>query len=365
MPDISYIAQPSKQTTLDALADVLERGNFDCIDIAVAYITAGGIFDLVEIMTSKFGDDWDAVNKNWLTSFDYCRTEPIALQTLLSLPASKVRIFDASRCLKSKSSPFVPFHPKAYLFSNSDTEYFIAGSGNLSRSGLARGVEAGLVVGYTCSSEGTEDMIQNSVSKVRGWYEDLWSNAEELTPDLYDQYKTLYENVDNLKNPTPTEDDTASSDTSTKAISSKDLKRLRVCSNMWIETGNITKNRGPKLPGNQLMMKRMSRVFFGFSAKDLVANSPVGSVFMSFSDKSLNEYSLTYSDNKMDKLVLPIPDVDGPSKYDNSILVFETIKPRCFRLRILNLNGKSKLKRKSTAVGGAFKMSSGREWGVF
>jgi hypothetical protein len=65
---------------------------------------------------------------------------------------------------------------------------------------------------------------------------------------------------------------------------------------MWIETGNITKNRGPELPGNQLMMKRMSRVFFGFSAKDLVENSTVGTVYMAFDNEPLKEYSLTYSD---------------------------------------------------------------------
>ncbi|MFT5085635.1 MAG: hypothetical protein ACI9Y1_003696 [Lentisphaeria bacterium] len=67
----------------------------------------------------------------------------------------------------------------------------------------------------------------------------------------------------------------------------------------------------------------------------------------------------------MDKLVLPIPDLDDPNEYDQSVLTFETIGPRCFRMKILDLKDKLKLKRKSSVICGAFKMSSGREWGIF
>src|SRR6185437_14489547 len=108
----------------------------------------------------------------------------------------------------------------------------------------------------------------------------------------------------------------------------KDLQKLRVCRNFWIEAENITKNRGPHLPGNQLMMKRLSRVFFGFEPTILPENTPVGTVTMSYDGGEVDSYSLTYSDNKMDKLVLPLPGGAGPKSYDNEYLLFREVATR-------------------------------------
>jgi hypothetical protein len=113
------------------------------------------------------------------------------------------------------------------------------------------------------------------------------------------------------------------------------------------------------------MMKRLSRVFFGFDAKSLPENSHVGDIVISYSGNPEKDYSLTYSDNKMDKLVLPIPGSDGPPAYDNICLLFKTVGPRRFQLHVGSTADRSTWLKKSKTIDGAFKMSSGREWGVF
>jgi len=175
----------------------------------------------------------------------------------------------------------------------------------------------------------------------------------------------LFEAVDNLKSPVPTEDDLASSDTGRNALSGKDLQKLRVCKNFWIEAGNVTKNRGHNVPGNQLMMKRLSRVYFGFNSNAVPENTAIGNVSMYFNQGATEEYSLTYSDNKMDKLVLPIPGSDGPPAYDNKCLLFTKVRPRLFRLMLGSQSDRATWLKNSKAIDGAFKMGSGRQWGVF
>ena len=113
------------------------------------------------------------------------------------------------------------------------------------------------------------------------------------------------------------------------------------------------------------MMKRLTRVFFGFDSRTLPENSHVGDVAISYNGNSQKDYSLTYSDNKMDKLVLPMPGSDGPAAYDNTYLLFKTVGLRRFQLFVGSAADRSAWLKKSKAIDGAFKMSSGREWGVF
>jgi hypothetical protein len=113
------------------------------------------------------------------------------------------------------------------------------------------------------------------------------------------------------------------------------------------------------------MMKRLSRVYFGFEPFSVPENTLIGSVKTQFDGGSSRQYSLTYSDNKMDKLNLPMPGSDGPSEYDNEYLLFRRIAPGAFRLSLGSAAAKADWAKKSRAIGGAFRMASGREWGVF
>jgi HKD family nuclease len=364
MSHADYIAQPSSRTTLDALQTILQNGGVERLDVAVAYITTSGAFDLVKRLADTLDGAWPSIPKRWITSFDYCRTEPLALDYLLSVQNSSIRIHDAEFCLLHSGAPKVPFHPKTFLIRTNQRDFVLAGSGNMSRSGLSRGVEAGLVVSVSRMSP-AEPTATAAVNAMHLWFLSTWKGATLLTNPLLAEYSQVFERNENLKAPAPTEDDVASTDTGRRALSTKDLQRLRICRNFWIDAGNITKNRGPNLPGNQLMMKRLSRVFFGFDRDDLPKNTPIGDVEISFNGGESATFSLTYSDNKMDKLVLPMPDAGGPPVYDNKFLLFRRSKPGGFELTIGTKAMKSQWNKKSAAIDGAFSMSSGREWGVF
>ena len=364
MSKADYIAQPTLRSTLDALQTILQNDGVERLDVAVAYITTGGAFDLVKRLADTLDDAWPDIPKRWLTSFDYCRTDPVALNHLLSVPNSSIRIHDAEFCLQHSGAPKIPFHPKTFLIRTNQRDFVLAGSGNMSRSGLSRGVEAGLVVSVNRMLP-SEPTATATVQAMHRWFRNAWRGAAPLTNSLLENYSQIFEHNENLKAPNPTEDDVASTDIGRGALSTKDLQRLRVCRNFWIDAGNITRNRGPNLPGNQLMMKRLSRVFFGFDSDDLPKNTPIGHVEISFNGGQVTACSLTYSDNKMDKLVLPIPDAVGPPAYDNRYLLFRRSKPGSFELTIGTNAMRSKWHKKSSAIDAAFSMSSGREWGVF
>lgn len=364
MSQADYIAQPTFRTTLDALQGILQNGGVERLDVAVAYITTGGAFDFVKRVAETLDGAWAGIPKRWITSFDYCRTEPVALDYLLAVPNSSIRIHDADFCLQHGGAPKLPFHPKTFLIRTNQRDFALAGSGNMSRSGLSRGFEAGLVVSVSRVPD-AEPTARAAVQAMNMWFQSTWTGATPLNKLLLAKYGLIFEHNENLKAPAPTEDDVASTDTGRGALSTKDLQRLRVCRNFWIDAGNITKNRGPNLPGNQLMMKRLSRVFFGFSPTDLPANTHIGDVEIRFNGGQSAVFSLTYSDNKMDKLVLPIPGAGAPSAYDNQYLLFRKWKPGCFELSTGTKTMKNQWAKRSAAIDGAFSMSSGREWGVF
>ena len=364
MKAVDFIAQPASRTTLDAIESIAMAADLASLDIAAAYITSNGVHDLLQKVDAALAGNWNGVKKRWITSFDYCRTQPVALKTLLSLPASSVRVHDAQFCLAHGGRPKVPFHPKAFLFRGLDHDFALAGSGNLSRSGLSKGVEVGLTLAVK-RKDPTEPTAAASIKALRKWYSRVWKAATPLDPTLLKKYTKIFESVPNLSHPTPTEDDLASDEVTSGALSSKDLQKLRVCSNFWIEAGNVTKNRGPKLPGNQLMMKRLSRVFFGFDPVKVPENTTLGSVNIKFNGAQNHPYTLAYSDNKMDKLNLPMPGTIGPAAYDNQYLLFSQISSHVFSLTIGTKAEKASWLKKSKAIYAGFKMASGREWGVF
>lgn len=364
MSQADFIAQPSSRTTLDALQAILQSGDVKELNIAVAYVTNSGAYDFIQMASNAMGAAWATVPKRWITSFDYCRTEPVALDYLMSVPKSSICINDAAFCLEHGGAPRVPFHPKAFLIRTNERDYALAGSGNMSRSGLSRGVEAGLVISVNRKAS-DEPTATAAIGGMRKWFSKAWGDSTLLTLPLLASYKEIFEHKDNLKAPTPTEDDVASNDTGRGALSSKDLQRLRVCGNFWIEAGNITPNFGPGLPGNQLMMKRLSRVFFGFSSNSVPTDTHIGDVEISFKNGPRAPFSLTYSNNKMDKLILPKPGAGGPPSYDNEYLLFERMNPGVFKLSIGTKALMAQWVKKSVAVEGAFQMTSGRKWGVF
>lgn len=337
----------------------------ESIDVAAAYITTSGTRELLKKMNERNCVQSSDVGKRWITSFDYLRTDPIALRDLRDLPNSNVRIHGASACLVQKGRPKVPFHPKAFLFRTRNYDHLLAGSGNISRSGLRNGFEAGIVIQTRRNGAGNACPARAPIDAFRNYFDSIWRKAEPLTHQLLAKDEVLFESADHLKNPVPTEDDIAPGENTPGTLSTESLNKLRICRHFWIQAGNITRNRGRTLPGNQLMMKRLSRVYFGFEPHDLARNSPIGSVTIRFGAEVRSDCSLTFSDNGMDKLVLPIPGDGGPPTYDQTILKFERIGSDSFLLTVGTSATLREWKRKSQQVGALFAMSGGREWGVF
>jgi hypothetical protein len=364
---LDSVTQRVGKSNRDLLSQVLQAAPVGNIDAAVAYVTTGGAQDLIGTMKQALGQAWPNVVKRWLVGFDYCRTEPLAIGTLLALPNSRVRVPDADRVLIQKCIPKWPFHPKTFLFSHGTGRHAVfTGSGNASRSGLNTGHEVGVLLEVRPPLNAASAPVKAQIDAIQSWFDASWNAAQSVTPARLNRYRLIYESTPQQIHPTFTDDDSTSSTPTNQSLSGKDLAKLRACTNLWVEAGNITPNLGKNQPGNQLMMKRLTRVFFGVPATDVPQNSPLTIVEITFNGISKPDCSLTFSDNGMDKLTLPIPSAGGPPKYDNETLLFTRVKPGTFRLEIGTPIKAAQWLKRSNAISAAFKMTgSGRQWGVF
>lgn len=113
------------------------------------------------------------------------------------------------------------------------------------------------------------------------------------------------------------------------------------------------------------MMKRLTRVFFGFPPDHVPRDTSIGRVQIAYNGYDPHDCSLTFSNNHMDKLTLPIPGVDGPVKYDSENLLFQRVGLGLFSLTLGTNAEKNQWRRRSREIDANFKMSGGRAWGVF
>lgn len=138
---------------------------------------------------------------------------------------------------------------------------------------------------------------------------------------------------------------------------------------LWIETGNVTKNRGPSRPGNQIMMKALTRVFFGELGDEVPVNTTFRApTFAQGTTGEVHTGTLRYGDNGMDILTVPVPGAPWPHSYDNVTLQFakQSVGAELrFEMKVLTATQARDLQRRSAAGGTGWAMqSSGRKWGV-
>jgi hypothetical protein len=321
---------------------------------ALAYATQSGVAELCR----RLGDvpGWQGLRKQWMIGIDYCRSDPQALSHLEALPQSEVRIFDGAFVSRREGcAPRVSYHPKLYIFSGGAASAAVVGSGNLSQTGLRVGVEAAASVRGTAQG----------ITPIRLWYRRLWRTATPLANIELD-YVARYSARPNRERPAPVEDDIVPVGSGARGqLTPVQLRQLRVCQHLWIEAGNLHANRGIGQPGNQLMLKRNSRVFFGFPAKDLEPDTAIGSVSVRYQAFVRPDCSLRFSNNSMDVITLPIPGQGGPAAYDQEVLLFKRTGVRTFDLAIGTAAQAAAWRRSSERIDASFVMSSGRAWGVF
>ena len=361
---LDSVTQPRGRSNLELLAETLNAAQFDQIDVAAAYVTTGGARDVLKMLESSLGTRWGHVRKRWVVALDYCRTEPLAMRMLSNAPRSSLRIHDGVRVLRQACNPKTPFHPKTFIFRGTGQHVVFAGSGNLSRSGLNTGNEVGLLLGYQPPTRQQDVSAATQVQRVQDWYEDIWTAADRADEALFASYERIYDSTKNRRDPVPTDDDVVEL-RGKGSLTPEELRKLRVCTHFWIEAGNVTRNLGPYSPGNQLMMKRLSRVFFGVPAADVPQNSPLTRVSIEYQRVVKVDCSLTFSDNGMDKLTLPIPGAGGPPSYDQQTLLFTRLSAGSFRLDIGTPAQIRDWIRRSRLIDGAYTMQGGRQWGVF
>jgi hypothetical protein len=191
---------------------------------------------------------------------------------------------------------------------------------------------------------------------------------DAMTPQILATYGARYDS--SRANPAPTDDDviTPRQLDRRRGLKSDDLQQLRMATRLWIETGNLHKNRGKGQPGNQLMMSAMTRVFFGFAAEDVPTDTHIGSIDIRFVGHARVERTLRFSNNSMDVLNLPVPGDDGPDAYDQEVLLFTKSvdsQSSYFRLQLGSPAQRIQWRQQSERMGRVFSMTSGRLWGVF
>lgn len=323
---------------------------------AVAYATQSGVAELCRAFDALAG--WGAVQKQWLVGIDYCRSDPLALAHLSGLPNSSVRVHDGDFVAgRAGCNPRTSFHPKLYLLSGAAVTATVVGSGNLSRTGLRVGIEA------AASLRSAEDAAE--LASVTTWYGRMWTAATPLAR-IATAYAGRYASLENRRQPAPVEDDAAPESAGRRGqLSPEQLRQLRVCEHLWIEAGNLHANRGPGQPGNQLMLKRNTRVYFGFQASELARDTAIGEVAIRFGAHDRSDCSLRFSNNAMDVLALPIPGAGGPAAYDRRVLHFRRVGVHRFALELGTAADAANWRGRSDQIGGTHAMSSGRSWGVF
>ena len=362
---IETIGQPGQGSVIELLADATQQQDFRHLRAAVAYATQSGI-QLLERSDACRGPHLKA---QWLVALDWCRSEPAALSTLDSMPRSSVRVPFGIQIVNSpRCAPRIPFHPKGFLFLGPTARLLVSGSANLSRNGLSIGHELDTVIEVRDAKTSAERHVWKALGETNKWFRQLWQDATK-----YSQIESRYQSShsDSIREPVPTSDDETGSATIGRRnrFRAADLVRLRSAQHFWIEAGNVTRNRGQGVPGNQIMMRAMTRVFFGVEARDVPTDTHLLKLAIRHQGHISWDRTLRYSNNSMDVLTVPVPgSPTGPSSYDNKILVFDKTSHNgvlIYELTIASPAERALLVRRSKRVSGNFSMSSGRQFGIY
>lgn len=326
-------------STLDQVERLIEYIRPTNATFCFAYTTLSGCAEFQRRVGPRF---WGPIRSHWLVGIDYGRTQPAALEFLAGQQNTTVRIFDGAVVVQQAGFfPERDFHPKA-MFLNNEAEgryALLAGSGNLSRSGLVSNVECGISLAAT-----TLDEYRRVIRPVHRQIVRLWNHSDPLD-DVLDRYKERW---------TPGDLDPADAELAPDAAPTG-------FDRFWIDVGYVTRNRGPNRPGNQIDMPRGVHAFFGLQAPpNLPPNSPIGDVTF-VSDGPPIIRTLRFGNNMMEKITLPFPEDFGFGAYDGKILEFRRAHGG-FQINAFELEEFGRSLRR-TRLRATHQMGSGRRYG--
>jgi hypothetical protein len=233
----------------------------------------------------------------------------------------------------------------------------LVGSANLTCSGLCFGHEHALVIHLVGGS--IADSLTAGIDELSAVVE----SAACIDNEFIDRYEAIGPAAPKL--PEDFEDKRAEKILQDQSvIPSEEAVALASSNNLWVEIDYVVKNRGRNEEGNQIDLKRGTRVFFGFGDGPLSRNSPIGTVRIRYNTHSASR-NLRFGNNQMDKLDLPIPGQEGPDTYQDQTLLFRRESDGAFRMVLGTPEQISDWKARSRAMETSFEMRSGRAYGVF
>jgi len=360
---ISYtVQQPGEGTAiLNAYRDLAAATRFTRLTGLYAFASFKGVRLITTVLAES--PSWLAASKRWVISIDGGITEPDALRFLLSFRKAEVRVPYAEELLTRKLRPVYRFHPKTLLFERQDPAFvpaaIMVSSANLTCTGLCFGHEHAMSV-RALSGSGT---LPPTISSGFGELEKIVTSAQVINEAFIDRYAairptdpTLREEVEDKRADLILQEE--------PVIPATQAVALAAASHFWIDIEYVVSNRGMHQEGNQIDMQRGSRLFFGFGDGKLPKNSHIGNVRILYGTHSASR-NLRFGNNSMDKLDLPIPDVEGPPSYSGQTLLFTRESPATFRLTLGTAADIMAWKAQSRAMGTLFTMRSRREFGVF
>ncbi len=361
MSDLTIQAPWRQDATLAAVKRAGSEISSGYLKAAYAYASTGG----VQLATDALADTvpgWEKMRKQWLVSFDWGTTAPEAIEMLMTLPGSSVRIPNGDDVLRRRLIPRQCFHPKMVILHKSplpelNPAALVHGSGNLTVAGLMTNYESCAVEVARRKGPGAEFIAQCLLDLQRAWRE-----ADEPTADLLQRYREL-----RRRRPVASEDALPEPREVEKAEVEQTFDRiaaLATATHLWVNAGYVVRNLGGGRPGNQIDLARGTRAFFGFSGRRVERNTMLGPVRVRYGTK-VTSTNMRFANNSMDRLNLPIPGESGPDAYEDEWLGFERRSDGTFEMTVLDRRGLADARRRSRVQGTLFKMRSGREYGVY
>jgi HKD family nuclease len=355
MSDFDVIFQPAGSTVSDVLGAALADRRFDELRAAVAYVTASGVQELQQGLAAS------ALKRSWLTSFDWCRSDPAALSALQQLSLSSVKIHDGRQVvLRPGCQPTTSFHPKSFLFTGPDHALLVVGSANMSRNGLRHGVEVDAAIEVVGRSKRTEAAWRR-IDFARTWFDAEWTKAPSFA-GLTSAYQAQYD-----RRP-PSSAVLEFGDTTSfvrRGFTAEQLAQVAHSQTMWIEAGRLTA-RTSATPGHQLMMRPLTRVFFGYQPLSVPRKTQLGSVLIRFDGTVHANRTLEFAHNSMDRLNLPPGGANKTTRYDGKILKFTKIAlggEVAYELSMISKRARNSLEAASRRLNLSFAMPGGRAFG--
>ncbi|MEE6388166.1 hypothetical protein V3G71_04865 [Microbacterium paraoxydans] len=355
---------------LEAIAHAADRaGDYECIDIAVAYASAEGVRLLEEALA---GPSWTAARKRFLVSLDFGFTQPKALARLSELSNAEVRTPNGREVLKSAAlRPQTAFHAKVYSFGVEQSPHLCAlvvGSANLTASALTTGAEVVTTQTWKAYSTAALNDLKRAQS-VLDWFEDTWENADALAGVL-DEYRQKRRALP--RSPRIREERTKATRRYLASLEHHEISgdlsvQLAAAKELWIHASSVIRNRAA-LPGSQLNTPRGTRVFFGFASEKVPRDTTLGSIDLRIVGRIYHDRTIRFSNNGMDIINLPIPEQNGVETYLGTYLLFTRDSPGNdhrgrYTLTVTDAAGIDA--RKASAVNSVdLVMSSGREYGL-